>query len=173
MKSTDRRFTPRWLIDLVVQALGDIELDPCSEAHNPTGATLFYTAEDDGLSRDWLVHGPVLTWVNPPFSALLTWVERAINAGCNGSTVVVLTPVDSTTRWYASLTEYADLAAPLRKRCRFGFPEDQEQPKSAANAACMLWLLGAAKPQQRNFAQVFAPHAPLYIPGLFPAPVAP
>lgn len=168
MKANDRRFTPGPLIHLVVDALGPIELDPCTEPHNPTGADLFYTVDDDGLSKDWLTHGPVTTYVNPPFSNMIPWVERAVNAASRGSRVVVLTPIDSTTRWYALLTEYADLAAPLRKRVRFGFPPEETQPASAASSATMLWLLGAPKLQQRSFARVFAAHAHLYVPGMFP-----
>jgi len=51
-----------------VKAYGHIGLDPCTAAHNPTGADVFYTEEDDGLAQDWSGHG--LVFVNPPYSTL-------------------------------------------------------------------------------------------------------
>lgn len=170
-KDTDRRFTPAWLIELVTDALGPIVLDPCTEPDNPTGARHFFALpERDGLTCAWGTFGG-LVWCNPPFSALLTWAERAAEEVREyGAEIVILTPVDSTTRWYGVLTGIASMAAPLRKRVRFGFPAECEQPKSAVNGATMLWYCGS---RTKAFAAGFRDHAHLYMPGLFPALGAP
>jgi phage N-6-adenine-methyltransferase len=59
-------YTPVWVIELVNQVMGSIDLDPASnEAANQTvQATWFYSQEEDGLECPWW--GRV--FLNPPYS---------------------------------------------------------------------------------------------------------
>ena len=45
---------PPEVIDTIRKACdGAIDLDPVTEPDNPTGATTYYTIDDDGLVQDW------------------------------------------------------------------------------------------------------------------------
>lgn len=58
-------YTQEYIIDLVRQVLGDIDLDPasCIEANKVVKAKHIFTKEDDGLTKPWF--GKV--WMNHPF----------------------------------------------------------------------------------------------------------
>ena len=58
-------YTQAYIIDLVRQVLGDIDLDPasCIEANKVVQAKYIFTKEDDGLTKPWF--GKV--WMNHPF----------------------------------------------------------------------------------------------------------
>ena len=60
---TDERFTPFWVLDLVVEVMGGIDLDPCADPRKRVPATRHFTKEDDGLEQNW--SGRV--FLNPPF----------------------------------------------------------------------------------------------------------
>ena len=55
----------------------------------------------DGLSIDWRDR----TFVNPPYSNPLKWVEKAIKEMNKGNLVVMLLRVDTSTKWFAKLVE--------------------------------------------------------------------
>lgn len=52
-KETDERGTPGWILDLVTDALGEIEYDPCTTHENPTGARFYTALPDNGLEWAW------------------------------------------------------------------------------------------------------------------------
>jgi phage N-6-adenine-methyltransferase len=66
---TDEWLTPRH----VIESLRTFDLDPCASAAQtfPTAAR-HLIVDDDGLSSDWAGH----VWLNPPYSAVATWIER-------------------------------------------------------------------------------------------------
>ena len=59
-------YTPSIYVDAARNLMGAIDLDPasCEAAQLNIKANKFYTAFDDGLSKEW--HGRV--WLNPPYS---------------------------------------------------------------------------------------------------------
>lgn len=63
------------------------------------------------FNPDWEIDGLVIDWnkrtfVNPPYSNPLPWVEKAILENkINGSTVALLLKHDSSTKWYRLLHE--------------------------------------------------------------------
>lgn len=77
--------TPSWILglarDLMGLPPGYVMLDPCPI--NGSG----------GLTIEWT--GP--TFVNPPFSNILPWVEKALSSS---GPVVLLLPVRSTKDWF-------------------------------------------------------------------------
>lgn len=57
--------TPKWVIDLCVEVMGPIDLDPCSNANSLVGAkTNFILPEQDGLRELW---DAKTVFVNPPY----------------------------------------------------------------------------------------------------------
>ncbi|MCL2135765.1 MAG: phage N-6-adenine-methyltransferase [Candidatus Bathyarchaeota archaeon] len=88
-RSNDEYQTPSW----VKQGLFANWFDPCPLN---SGAPL-----QDGLAIDWVDY----TFVNPPYSQPLPWVEKAILENWKGKTIALLLKHDSSTKWYKLLHE--------------------------------------------------------------------
>ncbi|ARU50138.1 hypothetical protein CBR64_00145 [Cellulosimicrobium cellulans] len=96
--STDERYTPRWLFDV----LGEMfDLDPASPVNGGdcVPALVKYTVVDDGLTQPW--HGFV--WCNPPFSNATPWADRFMDHGYG----LWLGPV-ANAAWFNELANVAD-----------------------------------------------------------------
>lgn len=72
-------------------------LDACATSEN-TKCEKFYSPEIDGLSQPW----DGIVWCNPPYGRQIgNWVERAsVSSGERGTTVVMLLPVRTDTKWF-------------------------------------------------------------------------
>ena len=70
----DERYTTRATMDWVRRMTGvdafDLDAAACEESHK---ADRFYTKESNGLLRPWFGK----TWVNPPYSDIPAWVDKA------------------------------------------------------------------------------------------------
>jgi hypothetical protein len=81
---------------------GQIDLDPCSNAHSLVGAKVNYLLPDhDGLLESWDCK---TIYVNPPYGSdtqrgtrITHWFERIGEAASAGSEVVALVPVATNT----------------------------------------------------------------------------
>lgn len=92
----------------LMQLFGDW-FDPCElSTHEGLRAC-------DGLGSDWKDR----TFVNPPYSNPLPWVEQAIKENRKGKLVVMLLKHDSSTIWYARLQEAGALFLWVNGRLRF------------------------------------------------------
>jgi site-specific DNA-methyltransferase (adenine-specific) len=81
------------------------DFDPCP--NNPTF---------DGLKVEW----GRSNYVNPPYLNKTPWILKAIEESRKGKTVVMLLPVDTSTRWFHDLIlPYADEIRFIRGRLRF------------------------------------------------------
>lgn len=79
----------------------------------------FFTVEDDALTKDWNAHGKVI-WCNPPYGrGLGEWVTKAVEAMEAGSTVVMLLPARTDTKWFHEHAPKAELRF-IRGRVKFG-----------------------------------------------------
>jgi hypothetical protein len=65
--------TPPYVLEPVRRLLGGIELDPCTEPDNPTGADRFYCPPQDGCVLPWEARS---VFCNPPYGEVRgRWVE--------------------------------------------------------------------------------------------------
>ena len=73
-------------------------LDPCS-THENAKCAKHYTAEDDGLSKDW---GGERVFCNPPYGrAIKDWVEKCAKEAKKPETLVVmLIPARTDTKYF-------------------------------------------------------------------------
>jgi hypothetical protein len=166
VKPTDERYTPRWLLDAIVEALGPIAYDPCSPSHNPTGAARFTCLPDNGLETDWLeLSGGGLVFVNSPFSNgnLLRWSNKVCDWHVRGCEIVQLTPIDGTTAWFECLFDRADIASALKTRPTYGKPASEESFEATAKQPAMLWYFGS---RTKAWLRVMRDYAHCYVPGV-------
>ena len=59
------------------------------------------------------------TFVNPPYSKPMPWVEKAIAENKKGKTIVMLLKVDTSTKWFARLIEAKAEIMWFNKRLKF------------------------------------------------------
>ena len=94
----DERQTPQWLFDKL-NSIYHFTLDAAASAENHK-CDSYYTIETDGLAHQWYPH---IVFCNPPYSRgqLKKWVEKAREEFyCHSTTVVMIVPADTSTRWF-------------------------------------------------------------------------
>lgn len=90
----DTYCTPEWLTD----RLPLVDLDPCSNPRSTVKAKrhLSLEAGDDGLAFDWRGKS---VFCNPPFSDVMPWARKAIDARA----FIFLVNEDSSVKWWREL----------------------------------------------------------------------
>ncbi len=108
-------------------ALGTFDLDPCSNSRSHIRSAMSYdllVRGQDGLTLPW--RG--LTYINPPYSAVLPWAMRTVT---HTDGFVMLVKLDPTTRWWKVAVDQIGVRwAAFRKRLRFERPD---KPPLTAN----------------------------------------
>ena len=85
--TNDNYETDEWLMDIFRGWF-----DPCPLNDN---------SDFDGLDIIWKDR----TFVNPPYSSPLNWVNKAIEENKQGKTIVLLLRMDTSTEWFKKLQE--------------------------------------------------------------------
>jgi len=128
--------TPTWFIEEIRTAFGGrIDLDPCTEPSNPTGARRFFTAKDDGVRRKWKGRMSV----NPPYSPLEPWIDKAIAASKAGARVYMLLPVRTDSGYQQRLLAAATDVLFIHRRLKF-VPADGGKSGSPAFGSMIVGL---------------------------------
>jgi phage N-6-adenine-methyltransferase len=92
-------------------------LDPCATAQN-TKCPKFYTQQDDGLSQDW---GGNTVYVNPPYSNVKVWVEKALKESKKpDTTIVMLVAARTDTKFFHEYCTKANQIFFIKGRLKFG-----------------------------------------------------
>jgi ParB family chromosome partitioning protein len=118
-------YTPDSYIALARMVLGKIDLDPATSAHAQKliRATRFYTAEKDGLKRNW--HGRV--WLNPPFAqpAIEDFVSKMVSEyeAKRVKAAIMLTHNYTDTAWFHEAASTATAICFTRGRIKFYKPD--------------------------------------------------
>ncbi len=98
--------TDNYATDIRIMELFNDWFDPCPLNDNPNF---------DGLSIDWKDK----TYVNPPYSKPLPWIEKAILENSKGKLVVMLLRMDTSTKWFKLLQEANAVFLWINGRLRF------------------------------------------------------
>lgn len=92
---TDMWETPQDLFDKLNKEF-HFTLDVCATPENAKCYN-FYTPEEDGLANAWFGN----VWCNPPYGKQISnWVKRALYESILGTTVVMLLPSRTDTKWF-------------------------------------------------------------------------
>ena len=96
----------------------EFTLDPCA-SKSSTKCSSFYTADDDGLSKDW--EGQTV-FMNPPYGRKIgNWIQKAYEEGEKGNTrVVALIPARTDTKYWHSYCMKASEIRFVKGRLKFG-----------------------------------------------------
>lgn len=95
----------------------DFNLDPCADAGNAKCAK-FYTQQDDGLSQDWGGH---TVFVNPPYSKVKDWVNKALKESRKpDTTIVMLVAARTDTKFFHEYCTKANQIFFIKGRLKFG-----------------------------------------------------
>lgn len=103
---SNEHLTPSDLLFDVVECLGDIDLDPCSNSHESPNvpAKYHFTSEDDGLTKTWF--GKI--FMNPPYGdEIKNWankLDEEITAH-HLEEAIALVAARTDTEWWKTLTK--------------------------------------------------------------------
>lgn len=104
--NSDEWYTPDHIVKAVIEVLGAIDLDPCSNPGEPNiPAAAHYTEEDDGLTRTW--RGKV--YMNPPYGRQLPkWIQKLKREHDAGQVeaAIALLPARPGSDWFDELAEH-------------------------------------------------------------------
>ena len=107
--------TPQDLFD-IINKIFKFDIDVCATAAN-TKCRKYYTEEQDGLKQKW--EGNV--WCNPPYGRDIgEWVSKACHSHCNKTTVVMLLPARTDTKWFHERVFMDADVIFLKGRLKFG-----------------------------------------------------
>lgn len=148
----DSRFTSADFMAHIYDAFGAVDLDPCCHALSPVIAhrRIIVSEGGDGLTEPWVGD---LVYVNPPYSELIRWLQRAHEQWLvgNARTVVCLIPVRTDSPWFQSvLSKDAEMYF-LSGRLRFLDTKGNAQPTPFS---LMILTLGATAEQKARFAEL-------------------
>lgn len=114
-------YTPPEYIEAAHRVMKEIDLDPASSvtANKTVGASVFYSEDDNGLTRQWA--GRV--WMNPPYASELIgkFCDKLVGHYIDGdiSEAVVLVNNATETGWFNQLIAVADAVVFTKGRIKF------------------------------------------------------
>ena len=127
--------TPAYVLEPVRALLGGIDLDPCTEPDNPTGARQWYCLPQDGCALPWDAE---TVWCNPPYGeARDRWVDRCIAEGALRK-VLLLIPAHTETRTFQRALQACTSLLLVRARLRFGVLRENGRQEAASHGSALF-----------------------------------
>ncbi|MHB8147028.1 MAG: DNA N-6-adenine-methyltransferase [Vulcanimicrobiaceae bacterium] len=142
----DTWLTPPYILDAARAEIGGqpFDLDPCTILRNPAGAKTFYSKQrnDNGLALPWNAEN---IWINPPYSAILPWIEKSVEAVRNrpNTRIWMLIPGATETAYGQRALRTASAACFLGDRVHHLRPSDGK-PAGSPRWGSMVIGFGAA-----------------------------
>jgi phage N-6-adenine-methyltransferase len=118
-------YTPAEYVWVAQQVLGGIDIDPASHdfAQRTVKAAQYFTAETDGLNREW--HGRV--WLNPPYVQPLVgeFINKLVAEYAAGRVTAAVLLVNNCTdaTWFHTAAKACDAICFTRGRIKFEKPD--------------------------------------------------
>lgn len=147
-------YTPQVYVDAVREAMGGIDIDPCScpAANGVVKAATFYDEADNGLARQWI--GRV--FVNPPYGdgtvdSFASKLLAELSAG-HASQAVFLVNNCTETKWFQGLITQAD--AVCFPQGRISFWSLEKKSKSPLQGQAVIYFGSNAKRFKRAFSRI-------------------
>lgn len=153
---SDEWMTPKEILDSVVSVLGEIDLDPCSEAaRSNVPARNHFIESEDGLSKIW--RGTA--FMNPPYSAADAFVEKLIASWKEGGVTQAIALLASRTDrgWFRALVAVAPVCF-VAGRIIFNRADGEPVSKGGAPFPSAIFYLG---PRVDRFAAEFNDFGPI------------
>ena len=145
-------YTPKEIIEAARTVMGGIDLDPASSeiANNIVKAETYYTAETNGLDKDW--HGNV--WMNPPYATELIdkFVDKLVEQKDNYKQAIVLVNNATETEWFEKIVNIASVVCFPRHRVKFYKPDGKVGAPLQGQA--ILYIGGASNKFTSAFSQL-------------------
>ena len=130
--NTDSYNSEPWILKMFQQPEW---FDPCPYDNNPN---------NDGLDIEWKDK----TYVNPPYSKPMPWIEKAIEESNKGKIVVMLLKVDTSTRWFAKIHESKAQILWINGRLRYRKDSYERFDNTPVPWASMLVIFKQKKKQE-------------------------
>jgi site-specific DNA-methyltransferase (adenine-specific) len=109
--------TPQDFFNKLDWRFGKFTLDPCATCENHK-TKQYYTTKDNGLTQDW---SGETVFVNPPYSHISLWIEKAYRESQKPDTrVVILIPARTDTKYWHNYVMKAKEIHFIKGRLKFG-----------------------------------------------------
>ncbi len=120
LKERDQWRTPPWLFAFLQDRYGRFQVDLCASECNALCLD-YITVEQDALLTQWFKMGSS-GFMNPPYSAPLPFVRKAIAEAERGFSVTIVLPTHRNQKW-AALAQYATERIEFEGRVNFNRPD--------------------------------------------------
>jgi phage N-6-adenine-methyltransferase len=115
------------------------EIDVCALQDNYKCARYFHPSVN-GLKQVWT---PSICFMNPPYSNIPRWLDKARLEANNGAIVVCILPVDSSTKWFH---EFIWNKTINKFRCEIRFPDRRYSFGKYSNSAKFATMIAIFRP---------------------------
>jgi phage N-6-adenine-methyltransferase len=135
-------YTPKWIIDIVHNFYGKIDLDPasCSRANEVIQAESIFTKESNGLNSFWW--GKV--WVNHPYGKKenTLWTSKIIEEYIENKFVTDILGIcyaSTSEKWFQNILNNCDGVSFISPRVSF-VSGDNQKSSSPQKGACIYYF---------------------------------